>query len=87
MLLSPLKRESSLAFLGPMAVSVFVLRSHSWLTYLAGKTTLISILTGLYNASAGVGRIAGYDIYEQREQVYRILGVCPQVSLSSLCDY
>jgi ABC-type multidrug transport system ATPase subunit len=48
----------------------------------AGKTTLISILTGLYNSSAGIGKIAGFDIYEDRDQVYSILGVCPQV-----CSY
>ena len=44
----------------------------------AGKTTLISILTGLYNASSGDALIAGYDSIKQREQVYRVLGVCPQ---------
>jgi len=44
----------------------------------AGKSTLISILTGLYNATAGESSIAGYDIVLERDQVYGVLGVCPQ---------
>ena len=28
----------------------------------AGKTTLISVLTGLYEPTSGTARIAGYDI-------------------------
>lgn len=45
----------------------------------AGKTTLISILTGIYNATAGYASIAGYNIDTERDQVYRVLGICPQV--------
>ncbi|KAJ3047994.1 hypothetical protein HK097_010977, partial [Rhizophlyctis rosea] len=44
----------------------------------AGKTTLISILTGLYDASGGVAKLAGFDIGEERESVYRVIGICPQ---------
>ncbi|TPX30746.1 hypothetical protein SmJEL517_g05762 [Synchytrium microbalum] len=47
----------------------------------AGKTTLINILTGVYEASAGVATIAGYDIKTQSDQVYRHLGVCPQFDI------
>jgi len=28
----------------------------------AGKTTLISLLTGLYEATSGTARVAGYDL-------------------------
>lgn len=45
----------------------------------AGKTTLISILTGLYEASTGSASIAGHDIQTQTNQVYKTIGVCPQV--------
>jgi ABC-type multidrug transport system ATPase subunit len=44
----------------------------------AGKTTLISILTGLYDATAGEANISGFDIHKERDQVYRVIGVCPQ---------
>ena len=45
----------------------------------AGKTTLISILTGLYEASTGTAKIAGYDIKTEIDQVYKVVGICPQV--------
>jgi ABC-type glutathione transport system ATPase component len=45
----------------------------------AGKTTLISILTGLYEASCGYATIAGYDIKTETRQVYKTIGICPQV--------
>ena len=31
----------------------------------AGKTTLISVLTGLYEPSSGSARVAGYDLATQ----------------------
>jgi len=45
----------------------------------AGKTTLISILTGLYKPTTGIARLCGYDISTQMDDVYRNIGVCPQV--------
>ena len=45
----------------------------------AGKTTLISILTGLYEASTGTATIAGFDVKRQTSEVYKRVGICPQV--------
>lgn len=43
-----------------------------------GKTTLISILTGLYGASSGTGHLAGYDIKTESDKIYKHIGICPQ---------
>jgi ABC-type multidrug transport system ATPase subunit len=45
----------------------------------AGKSTLISILTGLYEASSGHATLAGFDIKNQTKDVYQNIGICPQV--------
>ena len=47
----------------------------------AGKTTLISILTGLYEASLGEAQLDGFDIKTQTDQVYTVIGVCPQFDI------
>lgn len=47
----------------------------------AGKTTLISILTGLYTPTSGEAKLAGFDISTQMDQVYKNIGVCPQVRM------
>lgn len=39
-----------------------------------GKTTLINILTGLYNATEGEAILAGYKVGIEMEQVYRSIG-------------
>ena len=44
----------------------------------AGKTTLISVLTGLYEPTSGIGRIAGYNISTDINKIHHHLGVCPQ---------
>jgi ABC-type multidrug transport system ATPase subunit len=44
----------------------------------AGKTTLISILTGLYPPSSGDAYLAGYHLATEMDQVHRNIGVCPQ---------
>ena len=39
-----------------------------------GKTTLINILTGLYDATEGEAILAGYKVGLEMEQVYRSIG-------------
>ena len=46
----------------------------------AGKSTLISILTGLYEATSGSATLAGYNIKTDTANVYQSIGICPQVS-------
>ena len=47
----------------------------------AGKTTLISVLTGLYEPTSGSARIAGYDLTTQISAIHHHLGVCPQFDI------
>lgn len=47
----------------------------------AGKTTLISVLTGLYEPTKGTAIIAGYDITTNISEIHRHLGVCPQFDI------
>lgn len=44
----------------------------------AGKSTTISMLTGLIQKSEGQARVYGVDLFEATEQVRHFLGVCPQ---------
>ena len=44
----------------------------------AGKTTLISMLVGGATATSGVAFIAGLDVENDLDRVWRTLGVCPQ---------
>mmetsp|Transcript_12059 Transcript_12059/g.18608 ORF Transcript_12059/g.18608 Transcript_12059/m.18608 type:complete len:235 (+) Transcript_12059:1287-1991(+) len=44
----------------------------------AGKTTTISMLTGFLKPSSGQARVFGLDVFEQRDFVDRIVGICPQ---------
>jgi ABC-type multidrug transport system ATPase subunit len=44
----------------------------------AGKSTAISILTGLVQPSAGAASIYGYDLFSDLHAIRRITGVCPQ---------
>ena len=48
----------------------------------AGKTTAVSILTGLTRASGGDGYIQGFDIATDMRAVHQHIGVCPQVSVA-----
>jgi ABC-type multidrug transport system ATPase subunit len=45
----------------------------------AGKSTLISILTGLYEATSGSATLAGFNIKTETASVYKSIGICPQV--------
>ena len=44
----------------------------------AGKTTVISMLTGLFKKSAGRARCFDVDIFEQMDEVREFMGLCPQ---------
>jgi ATP-binding cassette subfamily A (ABC1) protein 3 len=43
----------------------------------AGKTTTISMLTGLIEPTAGKAEVFGLDIFNQMDEVRKVLGVCP----------
>jgi ABC-type multidrug transport system ATPase subunit len=45
---------------------------------LKGKTTTISMLTGLYPPTSGLGLVGGYDIRTEIDQVHWAMGLCPQ---------
>ncbi len=47
----------------------------------AGKTTLISVLTGLYEPTSGQARIAGYNIATDINDIHGHMGVCPQFDI------
>ncbi|XP_047536048.1 phospholipid-transporting ATPase ABCA1-like [Vanessa atalanta] len=47
----------------------------------AGKTTLMSIITGMLKATEGEVYVEGLDTYKQRDEMQRILGLCPQHNL------
>ena len=47
----------------------------------AGKTTLISVLTGLYEPSSGTARIAGFDLKTEVMQVEMHLSVTVHCTL------
>lgn len=44
----------------------------------AGKSTSISMLTGLFAPTSGTAYLCGYDIRSEMDQINRIMGVCPQ---------
>lgn len=44
----------------------------------AGKTTSISMLTGVFPPTSGGGRVCGLSIEDDIEEVHRKIGVCPQ---------
>lgn len=53
---------------------IFVLLGHNG----AGKTSTISILTGLLNYTSGKANIFGKDISTDMESIRQLMGVCPQ---------
>ena len=52
---------------------IFALLGHNG----AGKTTTISMLTGLIEATAGFAEVFGIDIFNNMDEMRKILGVCP----------
>jgi ABC-type multidrug transport system fused ATPase/permease subunit len=53
---------------------IFALLGHNG----AGKSTTISMLTGLIESSSGGAEVFGYDLFNEMQQVRSFLGVCPQ---------
>jgi ATP-binding cassette subfamily A (ABC1) protein 3 len=54
----------------------------------AGKTTTINMLTGFLEPTAGSAYVEGHSVRSQMQDIYRIMGVCPQVWRHSfLRDY
>lgn len=44
----------------------------------AGKTSTISMLTGMLEFSSGNAEVFGKDITNEMEDIRKIMGVCPQ---------
>jgi len=53
---------------------IFALLGHNG----AGKTTVISMLTGLLNKTQGGARCFDVDMFERMDEVREFMGVCPQ---------
>jgi ATP-binding cassette subfamily A (ABC1) protein 3 len=53
---------------------IFALLGHNG----AGKSTTISMLTGLLSKSTGEAQVYQNDLFREMQQVRRYLGVCPQ---------
>ncbi|XP_039759112.1 retinal-specific phospholipid-transporting ATPase ABCA4-like isoform X2 [Pararge aegeria] len=47
----------------------------------AGKTTLMSIITGMFGASEGNVYVEGMDTISQKDEMRKLLGLCPQHNL------
>lgn len=54
--------------------SIFCLLGHNG----AGKTTAISVLTGMIAKSAGKVEMYGLDLIEDLEDLRKIIGICNQ---------
>lgn len=44
----------------------------------AGKSTTISMLTGLIQASKGTASCYGYDMFKDADKIRQLMGICPQ---------
>lgn len=44
----------------------------------SGKTTTISMLTGLFPPTLGDARVGGFSITNEIDNVHKIMGLCPQ---------
>ena len=47
----------------------------------AGKTTMLSILTGLIGPSAGDVLIDGHSLYTEKNKIRHLIGFCPQYNV------
>ena len=61
----------------PKYQSSNLVKSHNG----AGKSTTVSILTGLYPPTSGHAYINGLDISQKMDEVRRHMGLCPQQDL------
>jgi len=52
---------------------IFALLGHNG----AGKTTTISMLTGLIRPTEGNAKVFDKDLFEQMDDVRKMMGVCP----------
>ena len=52
---------------------IFSLLGHNG----AGKSTTISMMTGLLTKSAGSGSLFGNDLFNEMDEVRKNMGVCP----------
>jgi len=55
------------------ADQIFVLLGHNG----AGKTSTISMLTGLLTATEGSAEVFGVNIFDNLTSARKIMGVCP----------
>ena len=53
---------------------IFCLLGHNG----AGKTTIISMLTGILESTEGSVSLFGIDMFEKMEEARKTMGVCPQ---------
>ena len=44
----------------------------------AGKSTVISMITGLLEKSSGSGLVFGNDLFENMKEIRKSMGICPQ---------
>ena len=52
---------------------IFVLLGHNG----AGKSTTISLLSGLFGNTKGDVNLFGLDLFSQMDEVRKTMGVCP----------
>jgi ATP-binding cassette subfamily A (ABC1) protein 3 len=55
------------------ADQIFVLLGHNG----AGKSSLISTLTGLYEPTEGDAEVFGVDMFNNAEKLRQFMGICP----------
>ena len=53
---------------------IFAMLGHNG----AGKTTVISMLTGLIEKSQGEAKCYDIDLFEEMDEIREFMGVCPQ---------